>query len=449
MTCVADPQRRTRGTLAEAMAGQDPRPLYAPETGRILAGRYQLIEPLGRGGMGAVWLAQHVTLNSLCAVKLMDPSLAYDPASAARFKREAQAAAALRTPHVVQIMDFGVDDGTPYLVMERLEGESLGARLRRLRKLEFSSVAKIVAETARGLGKVHDLRMVHRDIKPDNIFLAQVDNTEVTKVLDFGIAKVATSSGLTKPGAVLGTPQYMSPEQVEGRPIDHRSDLWALATVAFESVVGVAPFKADTVSDLVLQICVRPLPVPSRLGPVAAGFDAWFARGVSRDPAERFQTARAMADALEDLGWSGHGFAATLPASNQPSHWSAGDDRAGFDMRADVLTRTLHLRLWGLWDQALEAPWRSSVLAGYARFEGRPFVILSDVTRWVPQKPEMQAMHKETMKSGFEMGLTRVGVVVNSALTQMQIRRLFEEAGSPPNVRFTDDPREARAWIGR
>jgi serine/threonine protein kinase len=274
--------------------------------GAVLAGKYTLERKLGQGGMGAVWRAEHVHLRSPVAIKLIDQQIAQHPEALARFMREAQSAAALRSPHVVQILDYGADRGVPYIAMELLEGESLAERLARVSRLPPAQVAHVVTEVARAISRAHELSIVHRDLKPDNIFLVRNDEIEVTKVLDFGIAKatqgLGTVSGETRTGAILGTPHYMSPEQAEGtKSVDHRTDLWALGVIAFECLVGRRPFESDALGSLLLAICARPLPVPSACGLELAGFDAWFAKACARELGERFQSARELAGELRHV----------------------------------------------------------------------------------------------------------------------------------------------------
>jgi serine/threonine-protein kinase len=257
--------------------------------------------------MGSVWIAEHLALHSLVAVKLIEPRVASNPETIARFIREARAAAALRSPHVVQILDHGIDDGTPYIVMEMLEGESLAQRLERKGRLSAEETARILMQVARAVSRAHDTGIVHRDLKPGNIFLVENDDDELAKVLDFGVAKAPpttfeTSGVGTQEGAFVGTPSYMSPEQAEGVPdIDWRSDLWSLGVIAFECLVGRRPFEAEGLGGLVLKICSRPLPVPSQVAPVPAGFDAWFARACARSPDERFTDAKELATELRAI----------------------------------------------------------------------------------------------------------------------------------------------------
>jgi len=269
----------------------------------VVSGRYRLESLLGQGGMGSVWRAHHLALNAPVAIKLIDPALAGSPEAQARFIREAQAAAALRSPNVVQTLDFGVDQGVPYIVMELLVGESLADRLARVGRLTPADTARIVGDVAKAIGKAHAAEIVHRDLKPDNVFLAHDEDDEVVKVLDFGVAKatgaVGASTSRTRTGAILGTPYYMSPEQAQGdKRVDWRTDLWALAVIAFECLVGRRPFEADGLGSLIMQICAAPVPVPSTLGPVPRGFDAWWAKATVRDPTARFQSAKELASTL-------------------------------------------------------------------------------------------------------------------------------------------------------
>src|SRR5882724_9030030 len=275
---------------------------------KILAGKYQLERELGRGGMGSVWLAQHLTLHSPVAIKLIDETVVTNPEALTRFLREAQAAASLRSPHVVQILDHGVDNGVPFIVMELLDGESLAARIERVRRLSPQETARIMTQVGRAMTKAHEAGVVHRDLKPDNIFLVRNDEEELAKVLDFGIAKSSTHgaaasvASTTRTGSVLGTPYYMSPEQAEGaKGVDHRTDIWAMGVIACECLVGSRPFDAETLGALLLAICAREMPVPSRVGPVPPAFDAWFARACSRDVGQRFATAKEAAQELRSV----------------------------------------------------------------------------------------------------------------------------------------------------
>ena len=284
------------------------------ESGQLVAGRFQLDKMIGRGGMGSVWRARDGRLDMPCAVKFIEGEIAQNPEATMRFEREAKAAAQLRSPHVVQILDHGVWDGMPYIAMELLEGEDLGHRLSSRGRLMPAEVAAIMSQVCRALVKAHTGGIVHRDLKPDNIFLCCDDDREVAKVVDFGIAK-ATNNALemdskTRTGSLLGTPYYMSPEQASGardKPVDARSDLWSLAVIVFQCMTGVLPFDGDALGDLLVKIIVGPIPRPSAVAAnLPAGFDDWWARASSRDPSQRYQTAKEFAESLAIVCGTSH-----------------------------------------------------------------------------------------------------------------------------------------------
>ncbi len=271
-------------------------------TGSIIADRYCLLRKLGAGGMGSVWLAHDQSLDSQCAVKLVDPEKAADEEVRIRFEREAKAAAQIRGANVVDIFDHGIWEGTPFIVMEYLEGEDLGARLDREGALDTEQTYQIVSQVARALVRAHAAGIVHRDLKPENIFLVPGDDQEVAKVLDFGIAKhqqYSLAGKATKTGSFMGTPYYMSPEQARGRAIDWRSDLWALGVIAYQCLNGRPPFESEALGELMGMIIYDPIP------PITAGapglpdaLELWWQRAVARDREQRFQSAKELADSF-------------------------------------------------------------------------------------------------------------------------------------------------------
>ena len=218
----------------------------------VVAERFKLSRMIGRGGMGSVWQAADLRLQTTCAVKFIEGEMAHMAEAHARFQREAQAAAQLRSPHVVQIFDHGVWQGHPYIAMELLDGEDLGKRIATQGqgnggRLPNGVVNAVVQQVCRALSKAHAAGVVHRDLKPDNIFLVTDDDREIVKILDFGVAKSASQldGSNTKTGAMLGTPYYMSPEQAQGiKSVDSRSDLWSLAVIVFQCVTGRLPFES-------------------------------------------------------------------------------------------------------------------------------------------------------------------------------------------------------------
>jgi class 3 adenylate cyclase len=258
--------------------------------------------------MGAVWAAFDASLRRRVALKLMSPDHLASPSARSRFEREAMAIAQLTSPNVVQIYDYGIDGDAPYIVMELLDGEDLQSRLTRLGKIPLPAAAGIIVQAAKALTAAHASGIVHRDVKPANIFLARHDNEESVKVLDFGVAALVSglSSGemqVTRAGGVVGTPHYMSPEQVRGsRSVDARSDLWSLAVVAYRAVTGRLPFEAEAFGELLIQICTDLVPPPSRVGAdLGPEGDRFFERALARDPARRFGSAREMAAAFAAL----------------------------------------------------------------------------------------------------------------------------------------------------
>jgi serine/threonine-protein kinase len=286
--------------------------------------------------MGAVWVARHEQLDIDVAVKLMAPALAGTASAGARFEREAKAAAQLKSPHVVQIHDYGVDGEAPYIVMELLEGEDLDALLSREKRLEPARAAEILGQAAKALRVAHEAGVVHRDLKPANIFLARAGGELLVKILDFGIAKetapASTVKDRTTTGVVLGSPLYMSPEQARGAAVGAASDLWSLAVVAFELVTGSHPFMGASVGDVIAKICGDELPVPSRHLPgLSAGMDAFFEKALRRNPARRFGSARELADAFAAVAAAQPALAppAVTPSSIPPPGVAPASTRSG------------------------------------------------------------------------------------------------------------------------
>jgi serine/threonine protein kinase len=279
-----------------------------PRAGQVIGESYRLEELLERGAMGSVWRAEQIRLRAPAAIKFLDPTLIGDPEMRNRFMQEARSAASVRSANVVQIFDYGSDGNVPYIAMELLEGEDLGTRLSSRGTLKPAELNKIFREVARGIGQAHAMGVVHRDVKTGNIFIVREGEHEVTKLIDFGIAKVKadalkfTQIVGTQLGTLLGTPQYMSPEQVRGSAtLDHRTDLWALAIIACECLTGRYPFPGTSIGDLAVQICTERPRAPSMLGHVPSGFDQWFFKGTSKKPGQRFSSVEEMADALDKI----------------------------------------------------------------------------------------------------------------------------------------------------
>jgi serine/threonine protein kinase len=266
------------------------------EAGQILDDTYQLLRRVGEGAMGVVYEATHARLAGRYAIKLLTQQLA-EPEGLPRFDREARITSLLQHPNVVQVIDHNTAaDGTQYLVMEYLAGESLSQRLARQGRLPLDAVVDIVDQIAAGLSAAHAHGIVHRDLKPDNVFLVPVEGrqTELIKILDFGISK--RQGSLEMSGLVCGTPQYMAPEQVEGRvlDIDAATDQFALAVIAHELLTGRNPFRGDSVAATFVRISSK---VPTLVG-FGRDVDAVLARALAKSGRERFRSVTDFSEAL-------------------------------------------------------------------------------------------------------------------------------------------------------
>ncbi|WP_437729139.1 protein kinase domain-containing protein [Sorangium sp. So ce861] len=271
--------------------------------GSVIAGRYRLERMLARGGMGAIWVARHVQLDAAVAIKLMAPEYAASTTARARFEREARAAAQLKIPNVVHVHDYGIEGETPFLVMELLDGEDLETRLAREGRLSLAATLSVVAQVCKALRRAHEMGIIHRDLKPANLFLARQDDEELVKVLDFGIAKaqgMLLAGKETKTGTLVGSPYYMSPEQVRrSKTLDWRSDLWSVGVIAYRCVTGRLPFPGEEIGEVFVAICTEDVPLASSLAPeLGPEVDRFFARAFMREPERRFQSASELAEAL-------------------------------------------------------------------------------------------------------------------------------------------------------
>lgn len=300
-----------------------------PKVGQLVTTTIKLVKRLGAGGMGSVWLAEHTALHTQVVVKFISADLARSAEAVARFTREAAAASQVKSPHVVQTLDHGVrEDGIPFIVMEYLEGHDLGEHIEKNGRLDHDASVAVVTQLSRALMRAHERGIVHRDIKPSNVFLCDSGAGELfVKLLDFGIAKGGDVPKLdegTKTGSMVGSPHYMSPEQIIGdKGVDFRSDLWSLGVVAFEAMTGRKPFDADTVGGLALKIHNEPLPLPSKIEPsLPKSIDEWFLRSCARDPKDRWSSAKEMADSLS-MAMSGKSIAGPLSLSPSSASRSA------------------------------------------------------------------------------------------------------------------------------
>jgi tRNA A-37 threonylcarbamoyl transferase component Bud32 len=272
-----------------------------PMIGAILGGSYEVIRMVGEGGMGRVYEARHQRLTTKrFAVKMLHPDLARQPDVVTRFQREAEASSVLTHPNVVDVFDVSSSaDGRPYIVAELLQGEELGNHLDRVGRMTASGAAHVVRQVCAALGAAHAAGIVHRDVKPENVFLTG-DGAHV-KVLDFGISKVGDNKdGLTKTGTVMGTPDYMAPEQARGDRVDARADIYATGAILYRAVTGKKPFEGldDPMATLTAVLTQEP-PRPSELNPaVPLSLELVIQKAMAKNPAERFQTMADLDAAL-------------------------------------------------------------------------------------------------------------------------------------------------------
>jgi serine/threonine protein kinase len=321
-------------TLARAGSGDrgvgSTGPLF--KAGDRVAENIELMSLLGVGGMGDVWLANHIGLDTKVAVKFMSAALARDSALIERFAREAKLSSRIRSPHVVQIFDFATTaEGIPYIVMEAIEGETLDARIRREGKLALEETSRIVIQLCRALTKAHEIGIIHRDMKPENVLLGVEEGELFVRILDFGIAKhIDGPKGVTEAGTTMGTPSYMSPEQLfHPTEVDQRSDLWSLGVMTYLCLTGGLPFAGESFGAVCVSINEGTYPRVSKLSAeLPKALDAWFSKALAQPSEERFQDAKEMSDAyllvLEGAGQLPPWAARKEAVDGEPPSFSAG-----------------------------------------------------------------------------------------------------------------------------
>jgi serine/threonine protein kinase len=286
-----------------------------PFIGRdILGGQYQILEKIGTGGMGSVYKASQPSMNRMVAIKILHPKLANRKDLTSRFRREARAMSQLSHPNTVKVFNFGEleEDGSLYIVMEMLEGKNLNQSVRKEGPIPRERAIPILIQVCGALQEAHDLGIVHRDLKPENIFLSRQGGiNDYPKVLDFGLAKVTErqmnpgSIILTQEGMVFGTPEFMSPEQAQGKTLDARSDIYSLAVILYEVLTGKLPFTAKSPMEYIQKHVTEPIiplseRVPERRFPKE--LDEVLARALSKKPEQRYQSAADFAEALRPYG---------------------------------------------------------------------------------------------------------------------------------------------------
>jgi serine/threonine-protein kinase len=332
-----------------------------PLIGVIIAGRYRIIEPLGRGGMGVVYRVEHARIGKLMALKLLTGELSRDNEVVARFKREALMVSKLSHPNTVQVFDFGTSEGMTYLAMEYLRGEDLGRTIRREGPLTASRTARIVTQVCSSLGEAHRLDIIHRDLKPENVFILKAESgAELVKVLDFGLAKLRESAELgevTSRGAIVGTPFYMSPEQIRGEDADQRSDVYALGALTYVCLTGHPPFDAPRPMGVLTKHLVEKPENPSTRFPelnITPGVAAIVMKALEKEPDRRFQSVDALQHALiDELKEQGQSSVDILLDSGQMHALARADSEAVTRGEVELYERKLRRRGFLAWAMVL------------------------------------------------------------------------------------------------
>jgi tRNA A-37 threonylcarbamoyl transferase component Bud32 len=366
------PQMRFCGTCGEPLAeSDDARAVADPLIGLLVGGRYRIEARIGSGGMGAVYRVMHEQLEKAAAMKLLHGDLARDASMVRRFVREAKAVSRLTNTNTVSVFDFGKSGGLVYLVMELLTGRDLGRVLVDEGPLSATRVARVVEGVAASLSEAHSLGIVHRDLKPQNIFFNQrPGELDEVKVLDFGLAKILETReetiGLTQVGTVLGTPHYMSPEQIEDRPIDQRSDIYSLGTVCFRLLTGEPPFNHTSPIGILHRHLIDEVPRMADATPALAALDPVLAKSMSKSADDRYASVDEFAAAfVAAVGKMSH-VAHTPQVIARPDPHVAEVNRTRIGTRREFERFELRLRAQRLGTQGLLSLGVVGALAGVA-----------------------------------------------------------------------------------
>jgi serine/threonine-protein kinase len=293
---------------AFSILSDNPQVASGVREGDVLAGKYRIDQILGAGGMGVVVAAHHVALDEKVAIKFLLPDTLGNPEAIARFAREARAAVKIKSEHVAKVTDVGkLENGAPYMVMEYLDGGDLSGWLSQRGALPIEQAVEFVLQACEAIAQAHALGIIHRDLKPANLFvIRRPDGVLSVKVLDFGISKTTSLTGsggsgsMTKTSALMGSPLYMSPEQMQStKDVDARGDIWALGVILYELVAGVAPFAGETMPELIIQVMsAAPTPLRNKRPDAPEGFEAVILKCLDKDRGRRFQTVGELAVAL-------------------------------------------------------------------------------------------------------------------------------------------------------
>jgi eukaryotic-like serine/threonine-protein kinase len=297
----------------------------------VLEGRYEVRGIIGKGGMARVYLADDVRTRRAVAVKILSRDFARDPVARERFLREIEVSATIGHPNVVQVLDAGErPDGSPFIVLEFLHGESLGELLRRDGYVEAAFAVPMLARAASALSAAHRVGIIHRDVKPDNLFLVGERGAPYTlKVVDFGMAKLTEATSLSQSGMALGTLQYIAPEQALADPVDGRTDVYGLGVVLYRTVTGKLPFEAQDDARLVAHHLFAPPPRPSLVKPgLDPRLDAVILNAMRKRPENRYPTMKALEEDLERILGERDGAVVPAPLVREPDHYEAQNPSA-------------------------------------------------------------------------------------------------------------------------
>jgi len=438
---------------------------------REQVGPYELICHLGRGGTANVFEARHVKLGTRVALKVLHSIAGGSHGATQLALSEGRALSAIHHPHVVRTVDGGTHHGVPYVVMELLEGEDLARRLAFRGPQPARQTVDLFLPVISGLAAAHAAGLVHRDLKPSNIFLARRKLGVEPVVVDFGLAKFADAAGGPAASGIIGTPQYMAPEQVRGMHATPGSDQWSLGAVFYECVTGGSPFWGHDRYELIHSVMTAPIVPPSEINPeIPRALDAIVLRALARSPEGRFPSMRALgaallpfastqarrrwndefaegsrsarppnpAPALSAFGWNGARSGAPAPRSARQSN-----ARGGFEIR--WIGRVVYVKLGGVWDVAMATAFCSGVLGIARRLAGRPWAILADSREFPAQSPDVARLRQEAMIKIRRLGCEKIASVSSNAAHAMQFSRITLESRVGSGV-FRDE-RSALNWI--
>jgi eukaryotic-like serine/threonine-protein kinase len=365
--------------------------------GRVVDGRYRVLEVVGRGGMGVVYKVEHVRMGKLAAMKVLHKDLADEPEVVRRFEREAAAVSRLNHPNTVQVFDFGAAQGALYLIMELVRGQDLGRILDRDGPLPFARAAPLLVQICGALGEAHELGIVHRDLKPENVLITRTTGgRDFAKVLDFGLAKLGgrelASDATTDRGEIVGTPYFMSPEQIRGDEVDARADIYSLGALTYMLLTGRPPFTARSAVGVLTKHLTAELTPPSQAAPelgLTAEIDAIVSRAMARDPRARWSTVGELVTAIERV-WGeqvGDGTPSSLPLTRRlPSSFYGGEDEPLSELRLrradlDEFERSLRRRRGMVTGLALAAVVAAAGVASWVMWLREPALHRSEVER--------------------------------------------------------------------